>query len=196
MIEKLMFEIETYEFAARLNIASSFKVFWRAASQEESIKELIKQLADCPGKSWWVFKRAIELSQKEIDSEYENPWDTALAVYLWVLSMINLEMAQSTAEFVIQAENGWWSTKFAQSLLKSHKHLSGASFQKHKIEFSSAKQESVSQGKIDLLLPEKPVSIARDNKSVKRSSLTWKEIDSKGNLPSITYRNSTVKSSA
>ncbi len=133
MLKKLMIQVESHEFAAMLNIASSFKVFLGAASKELVTKELVKQLQDSPENIWLVFKRAVDLSRNEINLEYENPWDTALAVYLWALSMVNLEIAQTAAGFVIQAENGWWATKFANLLLQYEKRPNAASFHKFRI---------------------------------------------------------------
>ena len=119
VIEKLMDQIESHEFAAVLNIASSFKVFWRTAYEQPVAKQLIKEIQDCPENMWLVFKKLLYLSGDKIDLEYENPWDTALGVYLGTLSFVNLEMAEAAAEFVVEIDNGWWATKFANYLLRS-----------------------------------------------------------------------------
>ena len=108
-IRNLMQEIESPQFSARLNIANNLKTFLRATFSEEASQNLIKQLLDFPENRWPLFKRVAELSQKQIDTQYENPWDTALAVYIWALSLVHLEAAQTAADFSLQAENCWWA---------------------------------------------------------------------------------------
>ncbi|MFB2970996.1 hypothetical protein ACE1CD_18655 [Aerosakkonema sp. BLCC-F183] len=171
MIEKLMDKIETHEFAALLNVASSFKVFCRAAYKEQVTKDLIEQLRNNPKNIWLVLKRSVDLSQKEIDSEYENPWDTAMAVYLWALSLINLEVAQTAAGFVIEAPNGWWSTKFANFLLVNEKNSHKANFEKYTM-FETTNKISVYQTESEIERNTKHLNVTAKQKRVVRPSLT------------------------
>ncbi|MCL1464532.1 hypothetical protein [Argonema galeatum] len=173
MIEKLMNRIESHEFAALLNVASSFKVFCRAAYKEQVTKELIEQLRNNPANIWLVLKRSVDISQKEIDSQYENPWDTAMAVYLWSLSLINLEVAQTASGFVIQAANGWWSAKFANFLLQHEKISHRANFEKYTM-FEPTNKISVYQTKYEMERTTKYLYVTAEQKIVAQPSLTGK----------------------
>jgi hypothetical protein len=118
MIKGTMKKIESNEFSTLLNVTSSFKGFLRAAYEEQATQDLIKELIDAPVNTWLVLQRVTELSRQEIDTNYENPWDTALTIYVWALSLIDLEIAQTAAAFVLNAENCWWATRFANSILQ------------------------------------------------------------------------------
>jgi hypothetical protein len=172
MIKELMLKIESDEFAAILNVASSFPVFLRVTDNEQVTKELIKQLLEYPENIWLVLKRSVELSQKEIELEYENPWDTALTVYLWVLSLTKLEAAQTAAAFVRQAKNGWWSTKFADSLLQNDKNHHIRKFDRSKISFKSSQQIPVSQIKTELIIS--PKAKSEEHKIARQPAFDWK----------------------
>lgn len=157
MIEKIMHQIESHEFSALLNVASSFKTFLRAAYKEPVTKELIKQLLDSPKNIWLILQRATELSQNEFDTRYENPWDTALTIYLWALSLVNADAAETAAAFVAQAENCWWATRFANSLLKKKGATINSNFAKLELDTIEAK------------IPVRPVS----NPRIKVSFITY-----------------------
>jgi hypothetical protein len=119
MIQEIMTKIESVEFSAVLGIASSFNVFSRMLYKQVPVKILMKKLQENTHEiGWQVFQRIVELSQKEIDSRYENPWDTAIAAYLSTLSLINLELAQVASGFILEAKNCWWSTKLAKYLMQ------------------------------------------------------------------------------
>jgi hypothetical protein len=192
-MEKLMLQIESYEFAALLNIASDFKVFWRAAYREEVTKELIQQLLDSPKNIWLVFKRTVDLSQQEIDPQYENPWDTALAVYLWALSMVNLEVAQTAAGFVINTENGWWAKKFANTLLQKTKYINVVNSEKNITQFSSVKQLLTSQKSNEEIIFEKPAQPLEKRKIAQQPALKWDVKGSKGVVSVVNIPPSRVK---
>jgi hypothetical protein len=118
MIKDIMKKIESNKFSTLLNVTSSFNGFLRAAYEEQATQDLIEELINAPVNTWLVLQRITELSRKEIDTRYENPWDTALTIYVWALSLIDLEIAQTAAAFVVNTENCWWATRFASFLLQ------------------------------------------------------------------------------
>ncbi len=186
MIKEHMLKIESDEFAAILNVASSFPVFIRAAYHEEVIKQLIKQL-ELPENIWLVLKRAVELSQKEIDLQYENPWDTALTVYLWVLSLTKLEAAQTAAAFVRQAKNGWWSTKFVNSLLQNAPPQHVRKFDRFKVKFKYNQEISAKQIKSELIIPK--IAKTEEHKITRQPGFNWiQDSQPKISIVSITRR--------
>jgi hypothetical protein len=75
-------EIQTQEFAAKLNVASGFRSFFRAASEEPAVATLFKAVLESGETREEVFGRILDLSSLDVDIRYENPNDTALAVLL------------------------------------------------------------------------------------------------------------------
>ncbi|MGK7926221.1 MAG: hypothetical protein AB4290_13425 [Spirulina sp.] len=123
MIQKTMETIEGYEFDALLNVASSFKMLKKIARKQTAFKDLVAFLTDSPENVWLVLKRTVDLSNQPIDPQYENPADIALTVYLLALSLVDLDIAETASSFVLQAQNCWWSVKFAACLM-SEKNVS------------------------------------------------------------------------
>lgn len=112
-------EIESNEFAVRLGVASNFRTFLRAAQQEEAVWRVLRELYSQGGRLVLsqILQRVLELSNEQVDFRYENPWDTALTVYLWLLSLKDSEAAETAASAVSRALNCWWATKIARSVL-------------------------------------------------------------------------------
>jgi hypothetical protein len=115
-ISEAMNEIESYEFAARLNVASDLRTFLRAAQTEPSVNDLLQEL-DSPEKRLAVLSKVFELSQRQIDLSYENPWDSSLAIYVWSMSLKDLGLAKAAAETAIQAPQCWWAVKLSRKIL-------------------------------------------------------------------------------
>ncbi|MDZ7957062.1 MAG: hypothetical protein RMY34_04000 [Aulosira sp. DedQUE10] len=134
MRHDLLEKIESIQFSTLLGLASSFDVFCNILHEQSEFQNLIRELLDSPQNCWDLLKRVANLSQEKIDETYDNPWDTAIAVYLYVLSLINLELAQTAASFALGARNSWWTRKLASYLLRGKKT---SSLEKEKITFES-----------------------------------------------------------
>ena len=139
-IMEIMDTIESRRLDARLNVASSFSIFFKAAYREQAPRALIEKMHNSPRNIWLVLQRTVELTQKEIDLRYENPWDTALTVYMWALSLVDLEIAETAAAFVAEADNCWWAKKLANHIL-SKKFSKDSVFHSLKFEEIRDKQE-------------------------------------------------------
>lgn len=110
-------DIESLEFAARVNIASDLRTFLRVAGNQESVTTVLSELAS-PQKQQRVFSEALRLSRLQVDLRYENPWDSALAVFVWVLSLRALQLARVAAEAAVQAPQCWWASRIAHDVLR------------------------------------------------------------------------------
>jgi hypothetical protein len=111
-----MREIESHEFAARLNVASNFRTFLRAARQQRAVRILLNEL-DSPEKHQEVFFRVFELSRQQVDLRYENQWDTALAIYVWLISLKDPGLAKAAASVTTRAPQCWWAAKISRHIL-------------------------------------------------------------------------------
>jgi len=117
IIDDAMEEIESYEFAARLNVASNLSTFLRIAEKEKAVLILFEEL-NSPAAQQRIFLRTIELSMSSIDIRYENQWDTALTLYLWAISLKNHALATLMAGVVSRTVQCWWAAKMSYALLK------------------------------------------------------------------------------
>jgi hypothetical protein len=116
IMDDTMREIESHEFAARLNVASDLSTFLRIAEKEDAVLTLFREL-DSPAEQQRLFLRIIELSMSSTDIRYENQWDTALALYLWAMSLKNRALAILMAGVVSRAVQCWWAAKISYVLL-------------------------------------------------------------------------------
>jgi hypothetical protein len=115
-LNEAMKEIESHTFAARVNVASDLRTFLQAAQAEPSVKDLLEEL-DSPEKRPAVLSRIYELTQQQVDPRYENPWDTALAIYVWAMSLKDLDLAAIAAEVTARAPQCWWAAKLSRQML-------------------------------------------------------------------------------
>jgi len=125
--EEAQREIESDSMAIRLNVASGFKSFLRAIQGERAVCELRKML-ETKAAQENLLSRLIELSRQRIDRRYENPWDTALTIYLWLISSVDQNLSDLSAEIVAQAPQCWWAQKLSNQLLKERELQVASSF--------------------------------------------------------------------
>ena len=110
-------EIESLEFDVQLSVVSSFSLFMKAARKEPAVASLYQAMQSATNVSDKVLRRVGELSSLEIDTRYENPMDTALAVSLWILSLVQPAQAKDAALKVTSAPNCHYAWKVARSVL-------------------------------------------------------------------------------
>jgi hypothetical protein len=107
--------IETDRFAALTNLASNLKTFLRIAAAQPEVQVLSSTLESNPEVSSKVLQRALGLSAATLDTNREHAADTALAVYLWLLSGRPHEFAQLAAAILSGQEHFFWARKVAHA---------------------------------------------------------------------------------
>ena len=110
-------EIESHKFAARVEVGGSFDLLVKAAGSEESVRDLLARLDSNPEICYAVLQRVLELSQRSPDFRYENPFDTPMTIYLWLLTLTDLALSKMAAEAIIHAPRCWWAAKLANNVL-------------------------------------------------------------------------------
>lgn len=125
-------EIESSSMATRLNVASGLKTFLRAIQGERAVCEL-RQMLIVKEMQEQVLSRLIELSRQRIDRRYENPWDTALTIYLWLISLVDQNLLDLAANIVAQAPQCWWAQKLSSQLLREREMQAKSSVLAHSI---------------------------------------------------------------
>jgi len=117
-------EIESLDFSVRLNIASGLRTFLDIANQEEAVL-VVRDRIRSTTRYWQLVRRTVDLLREEFDEQYENPADTALAVYTWLLNESRLEtrrapIAEQVTDQVARARQCWWALKVAEMAQSSH----------------------------------------------------------------------------
>lgn len=111
-------QIESEEFAASLNIASSRSVFLDFLSDNSAIRSLVELLRKDSENADRVLARIKLLIGLQIDYRYENPHDSALAAYAWALANEAPDLAPLAAEMLTNARQIWWAREVATLILE------------------------------------------------------------------------------
>jgi hypothetical protein len=110
-------EITSHEFDVRLNVVSGLRSFIRAALGEKSVDVLYRAMLTSPSARDAVLEQLQSLSRLEIDRRYENPNDTALAVFLLLTLIVDTDLAMIAADLVDRAPQCWYAQKIARKIL-------------------------------------------------------------------------------
>lgn len=115
--ENVLDEIQSPSFDAVLNVVSSTNGFFQAVEEHQTVREALHQMLDSGEVREDVIGRIYDLTNREIDRNFENPHDTALAVLLWLMHYAANDNVQVAATYVDQAPQCWYAKKLAQRVL-------------------------------------------------------------------------------
>lgn len=126
-LPRQFFDIESEEFAARVNIASSLSVFIEALSEDPAIINLVEYIRENLFYPLNVLNRIKTLIGIDVDYRYANPHDTALAAYAWAFRIASIpEAASIAAELLVGARQIWWAREIASLILEELPHPGSA----------------------------------------------------------------------
>jgi hypothetical protein len=114
-VKNLFETIESHRFSAAVNVVSGYRAFVRAVGLQPEVQRLRQATAGGDG-PWPVFDRLVWLLIREADEPYENPWDAAVAVYLWLLATSGSPLTVVAAAMVSGRPGYWWARKMAQKV--------------------------------------------------------------------------------
>jgi len=109
-------EIESMEFNVRVNVASDLRHLLTIASKEICVGIAFSGLEEENNKKYLI-NRLINLASRKTDMRYENPYDTALVIFLWLFSYKNEKLARISAQTIIEAPQLWWASSLARQIL-------------------------------------------------------------------------------
>jgi hypothetical protein len=115
--EQAIEEVESIEFDAQVNVASSTRGFFKAAARHSAVAQLLSCLSESGESAEELLGRIYQFSQFAVDPRYRHPKDTALAIFLWVMVSDKPEYGQLAAQFVDFAPNCWHAKKMARDVL-------------------------------------------------------------------------------
>ena len=115
-LNELFQVIESREMEFRLSAASGLRVFVKGAVSQPEVTHLIDVAGSDTLVSYGVLLRLTNLASQECDPRYENPYDTAIAIYFLVLREVNSSLIGMSAISISGARNLWWANKLTRQM--------------------------------------------------------------------------------
>lgn len=110
--------IESVKFDANMSVFSGFNSFHRAVGGDQTIQGLSQLLIDFPTASEQLSERLVSLLERDVQPEYEHPYDIAIASYLFALSASsNNVMTIEAAKKILATSNLIWAKRLAEIVL-------------------------------------------------------------------------------
>ena len=116
--------IESISFVARTNIASNLNTFLAAIAAESVVVSLQRRLRDEPSMIDCLVKAMRHLSDLDYDDAFENPADTAVATYGWIIANEYPALEGLVADLLRSLQNSWWSVRLAERFQSKNRNAS------------------------------------------------------------------------
>lgn len=119
-IDALFAEIESHEFACRVNVASDFGTFVRGVVAQPAVHSLQRELEKESGRQWVLLRIAMRfdsIASETTDYRYEHHGDTALATYQLLIADALPNIARAFATRIRSSPSLWWARKTADHIL-------------------------------------------------------------------------------
>jgi hypothetical protein len=115
--------IESADFRYKANFAAGITAFKQIILESESFQGLLVARDDIEIADKIVL-RIFKLMATEVDTRYENPYDTALATYLMVLDYIGHNHIVDYASVILELSKIWWAAKVAYEIMERTREYS------------------------------------------------------------------------
>jgi hypothetical protein len=112
-------EIESPEYAARVNLASDYNTFVKGVRLERTTPELAAQIRD-QGVGLKLVSRVTRMASQKVDHRYEHPCDAPMAAYIWLLAGTQPALAKIAANAAICVARSWWANRVAEVVLRDN----------------------------------------------------------------------------
>lgn len=109
--------IHSPQFDAELNVVSGTNAFFRAVRNEPAVKFSLRLMKESGDLQEQVLDRLHDLAAQDTDPSYENPYDTPLAVLLWLTHYSGYDSSILGAQYVNLAPRCWYASKLAQHII-------------------------------------------------------------------------------
>ena len=115
--EDALDEIHSTEFDVNLNVVSGTDHFFRAVAREPAVLDAFREMTQSGAAREDALGIISDLVHQETDLRFENPFDTPLAVLLWLTAFAADDYAKMAATLVNSAERCWYARKLAKRIL-------------------------------------------------------------------------------
>ena len=119
LFRELIINIESHEFSAKMNYASSFNFFLRLLDEDPLIDSLTRLMIKNPDTIIQTISRVEQLSRLRVNPQYENVNDVAISAYCWALNKVNPNGAKIASAFATYSNVSWWAKKTAVYILEN-----------------------------------------------------------------------------
>ena len=109
--------VEGQEFDIRLNIASDYGTFFKAASSEPAVRLLVSAMLTSGDAREEVLGRIDDLAHLDVDPRYQHPYDTAMAILVWATYFTAPLHAYRAASAIERTPRTWYSRKLASRII-------------------------------------------------------------------------------
>ncbi len=116
-LKEIYHKIESHDTSGQLNLAPNLRHFFLYAEKLVCVQEL-RNLPNDPETITATLMRILSLVNEDIDIRYENPYDTAITIYLWDLFLRSEIVGKIAADYATRVRQGWWAPRYAQHVLK------------------------------------------------------------------------------
>lgn len=110
-------QIESSQLDASLNVVSGTNAFFKAADKEPAVREARRRLLQSGELHEDILNRIYDLADSDVDPQYANPNDAALAILLWLSYFTFPDYAHIAAGYVRRAPQCWYAKKLANRIL-------------------------------------------------------------------------------
>lgn len=114
-LDRYFAEFESVEFATQVNIASGFQMFEEIVKESPYwytfLRELKQRGLGLSHGPELVLNRIKHLLNTDFDHTYENPYDTAFAVYVMALDSEDHEAGMCAAQMLNDVKQLWWTKR-------------------------------------------------------------------------------------
>ena len=109
--------VEGQEFDIRLNIASDYGTFFKAASREPAVRLLVSAMLTSGDAREEVLGRIDDLARLDVDPRYQHPYDTAMAILVWATYYTAPLQVNRAASAIEHTPRTWYSRKLASRII-------------------------------------------------------------------------------
>lgn len=125
LLKEYVHNIESPSFAARVNLASGFRIFRDMLANSPEVSDFIAFLRNNPdGITMLLEQRIPQLYTADYDPAFAHSQDTAIAAYLYVLSHFKDVLPQDLIQTLATDENLWWARKIAEQIITGQRENS------------------------------------------------------------------------
>ena len=116
--QEALSHIESPVFDAELNMVSGMSAFLRAARKQPAVQTTLQFMQESGECREAVLGRICDLAMQETDPRYENPYDTSLAILLWLTCYADPDFARLGARFVARTPRCWYANRLAHQIIE------------------------------------------------------------------------------
>ena len=111
-------EIRSTQFDIKLNVLSGTGQFMQALEREPAVRATLQAIQESEPLGHDTLETIRMIAKTQVDMDYQNPNDTALAALLLALSTAQPELGREAARMVARTPGCCYAAKLAQEIIQ------------------------------------------------------------------------------